>query len=70
MRGLGGSPRRVEQDPQPGDPAGYRGEKSSGEVAVPEGRGAFREDPGARPETHRLLVFPEERAGDLHVLVL
>lgn len=61
---------RVEPGAKPRDSAGHRGAESRGEVAVPEGRGALRADPGTRPETDRLLVFPEKRAGDLHVLIV
>ena len=54
---------------QPRVVARHRGAQSRGEVAVSAGGGALREDPGARPAEDRILVVPEEREGDLYVLL-
>lgn len=61
--------RRVGKNAQPRVAARHRGAQSRGEVAVPEGGGAVREDPRARPAEDRILVIPEKREGDLYVFL-
>ncbi|KAJ8340876.1 hypothetical protein SKAU_G00331670 [Synaphobranchus kaupii] len=63
-------PGGIRQNPESGVAAGHRGKEGSREVAVSKGGGAFRKDSRARPKEDRVLVFPQERAGDLHVFFL
>lgn len=57
------------ENAQPRVAARHRGAQSRGEVALSASGGALREDPGTRPAADRILVIPEEREGDLHVLL-
>lgn len=57
------------ENAQPRVVARHRGAPSRGEVALSEGGGEVREDPGARPTQDRILVIPEKREGDLYVFL-
>lgn len=70
MRRFGFWPRGIQQNPEPRIASGHCSAESSGEVAVPTGGGAFRAHPGARTAADRVLVFPQERTGDLHVFLV
>lgn len=70
MRRFGFRSGGIQQKPEPRIAPGHRGAESRREVAVPAGGGAFRAHPGARSAADRVLVVPEERTGNLHVLVV